>query len=63
MTNDEGNAKGISTLAKYVATERRRKGERWVGLQWLYSGSTVGLQWLYNEQKTNKRRRKSEGKL
>jgi len=24
MTNDEGNAEGISTLAKYVATERRR---------------------------------------
>jgi len=24
MTNDEGNAEGISTLVKYVATERRR---------------------------------------
>jgi len=24
MTSDEGNAKGISTLAKYVATERRK---------------------------------------
>ena len=34
--------------------------ERWVGLQWLYSGSTVALQWLYNEQKTKEWRTENE---
>ena len=37
-----------------------RINEQWVGLQWVYSGSTVGLQWVYNEQKTNKRRTMNE---
>ena len=43
--------------------KRRTKNEQWVGLQWVYSGSTVALQRTKDEQKTNKRRRKSEGKL
>ena len=32
-----------------------------VGLQWLYSGSTVALQWLYSGSTMNKRRRMNEG--
>ncbi|WP_181463692.1 hypothetical protein [Capnocytophaga ochracea] len=49
--------RGRSTTGRYKPhkqiNKRRRKGERRVGLQWLYSGSTVGLQWLKDEQKTN----------
>jgi len=39
-----------------MMNKRRREGERRVGLQWVYSGSTVGLQWLKDEQKTKERR-------
>ena len=33
-----------------------------MGLQWVYSGSTVGLQRTKDEQKTNKRRTMNEGR-
>ena len=34
--------------------------ERWVGLQWLYSGSTVALQRTKDEQKTKEWRTENE---
>ena len=40
--------------------KRRREGERRVGLQWVYSGSTVAKGRTKDEGKTNKRRRKDE---
>jgi len=54
-----------------MMNKRRREGERRVGLQWVYSGSTVGLQWVYSgstvglqwlkdEQKTKERRTNDE---
>ena len=36
--------------------------ERWVGLQWLYSGSTVALQRTKDEGMMNKKRTYDEGK-
>ena len=42
--------------------KRRREGERRVGLQWLYSGSTVAKGRTKDEGKTNKRRTKDEQK-
>ena len=40
--------------------KKRRKGERRVALQWVYSGSTVAKGRTKDEGKTNKRRRKDE---
>jgi len=40
-----------------------RINELWVGLQWVYSGSTVGLQRTKDEQKTNDKRRNNECKV
>jgi len=36
--------------------------ERWVALQWLYSGSTVALQRTKDEGMTNRKRTYDEGK-
>ena len=45
-----------------MMNKRRREGERRVGLQWLYSGSTVAKGRTKDEGKTNKRRTKDEQK-
>jgi len=43
-----------------MMNKRWRKGERRVGLQWVYSGSTVAKGRTKDEQKTNKRRTNDE---